>query len=175
MMKTPGLERSGPIQRGIGVGLITAVLYLTIVVITTPSLRPVDAVIISVTLNWWLIVAISVGTGVQAFLLAYARKMACLVKYKGTALGASGLFSGLSSFLSFLSLIPLGCCGTWIYVISFLPGLLGAGASGFLLANSPQIESASLLLMAVSVIYTFLSVRKKMASSRLGKATGEGK
>ena len=163
-MKTSKVESSSPIHTGIGVGIITAVLYLTIVVITTPSLRPVNAVVISLTLNWWLIAAMSVGTGVQASLLAYARSRACGVRYKGAALGASGLFSSLSSFLSFMSLIPLGCCGTWIYVLSFLPGLIGAGASGFLIANSALIEAASLVLMSISVIHTYLSVRNKVAS-----------
>ncbi len=163
------MNSSRPIQRGIGVGIITTILYLTIVVITTPSLRPFDAVAVSVALNWWLIGGISVGTGVQAFLLAYAKNRACPVGHSGTVLGASGFFSSLSSFLSFLSLIPLGCCGTWIYVLSFLPGLLGAGASGFLIVNSPQLEVAGVGLMALSVAYTYLSVRKKLRSSIAAK------
>ncbi len=146
--------------------MITTILYLTIVVVTTPSQRPVDAVKVSVTLNWWLIGGISGGAGVQAFLLGYAKNKPCPVRHTGTILGTSGFFSGLSSFLSFLSLIPLGCCGTWIYVISFLPGLIGAGASGFLVANSLQIEVAGLVLMALSVMYTYLSVRKKPSSLR---------
>jgi hypothetical protein len=161
MMKFLTLNLSAQVQRGIGTGLITVVLYLTIVVITTPSLRPVDAVAISVVQNWWLIGGIAVGAGVQAFLLAYAKTRACSVRYKSSVIGASGFFSGLSSFLSFLSLIPVGCCGTWIYVISFLPGLVGASASGFLIENSLEIEVAGLVLMGVSVAYTYLSIRKK--------------
>lgn len=92
--------------------MISLVLYLTIVVITTPSLRPVDAIAISVALNWWLIGGKSAGVGVQVYLLEYAKKRACSVRYKGAIVGASGFFSGISSFVSFLSLIPLGCCGT---------------------------------------------------------------
>ncbi len=156
---------SAPIQRGIGASIITVVIYLTVVVISTPSLRPLDAIVISVTLNWWLIGGIAAGTGIQTFLLAYAKSIACSVKYKGTVLGASGFFSGLSSFLSFLSLIPVGCCGTWIYVLSFLPGLVGASASGFLLGNSLQLEVLGLVLMALSVVYTYLSIRSKLAAS----------
>jgi hypothetical protein len=156
------LKLNAQIQRGIGAGLITIVLYLAIVVITTPSLRPVDAVAISVAQNWWLIGGIAVGAGVQAFLLAYAKNRACSVRYKSSVIGASGFFSGLSSFLSFLSLIPVGCCGTWIYVISFLPGLVGASASGFLIGKSLEIEVAGLVMMGVSVAYTYLSVRKKL-------------
>jgi len=157
------LNPTVPVQRGIGVGVISVVLYLTIVVATTPSLRPADAVGISVSQNWWLIGGIAVGAGTQAFLLAYAKDKACSVRYRGTVVGASGFFSGLSSFLSFLSLIPVGCCGTWVYVLSFLPGLIGSGASGFLVRNGLQFEFLGLVLMALSVAYTYLSVRRKLA------------
>jgi hypothetical protein len=145
--------------------MITIVAYLTIVVVTTPSLRPIDAAGISISQNWWLIGSIAAGTSIQAFLLAYAKDKACSIRYRGTAVGASGFFSGLSSFLSFLSLIPIGCCGTWIYVISFLPGLVGASASGFLIGNSTQIEVAGLILMGLSVAYTYLSIRRKLSAS----------
>jgi len=157
------LRVSLPVQRGVGVGVITAVLYLTIVVATTPSLRPIDAIAISVSQNWWLIGGIAAGTGVQAFLLAFAKVKGCSVRYGRTSAGASGLFSGLSSFLSFLSLISVGCCGSWIYVLSFLPGLIGAGASGFLIRNGIQFEFLGLVLMALSVAYTYFSVRRKLA------------
>ncbi len=161
-MRFPVLD-SRPIQRGLGVGILSVVLYLAIVVISTPSVRPVDAVGISVALNWWLIGGISVGAGIQASLLAYAKNRACSLKRTNTALGATGLFSGFSSFLSFLSLIPVGCCGTWIYVLSFLPGLVGVGASSFLTANSFPLEVSGLILMALSVSYTYLSVRKSVS------------
>ncbi|MDE1852522.1 MAG: hypothetical protein KGI38_02110 [Thaumarchaeota archaeon] len=156
------MNPSAPIQRGIGVSAISVVLYLTVVVVTTPSLRPVDAIWVSVALNWWLIGGISLGTGVQAFLLAYARARACTIGHGAAAVGTSGILSGLSSFVSFLSLIPLGCCGTWVYILSFLPGLIGAGSSGFLIDNGFQLELASLGLMALSVSYTYLSVKKKL-------------
>lgn len=165
-MKRKILNLSAPIQRGVGVSVISVVLYLTIVVITTPSLRPVDAISVSVALNWWLIGGISLGTGVQAFLLAYAKATACTIKHRAAAVGTSGILSGLSSFVSFLSLIPLGCCGTWVYILSFLPGLIGAGASGFLIDNGFQLELAGLGLMAFSVSYTYLSVKKKLVPKR---------
>jgi hypothetical protein len=147
------------------VGAIALVVYLTIVVISTPSLRPVDAISISVAQNWWLVGGVAVGSGVQVFLLSYAKAKACSLRNRNAVIGASGFFSGLSSFLSFLSLIPVGCCGTWVYVISFMPGLIGAGASGFLVRNSVQIEGLSLALMATSVVYTYLSVRRKLIVS----------
>jgi hypothetical protein len=153
---------STAIQRGVGVSIISSVLYLTIVVLSTPNLRAVDAILVSLALNWWLIGGISAGAGIQAFLITYAKGKACPVRHAGAAAGTSGFFSGLSSFLSFLSLIPLGCCGTWIYVLSFLPGLVGVGTSGFLIAHSFELEVAGLILMTASVAYTYFSVRKKL-------------
>jgi hypothetical protein len=155
-----------PIQRGLGVGLIAVVAYLTIVVVTTPSLRPVDAVAVSVVLNWWLIGAVSAGAGVQAYLVSYANERGCSLKHRRAASGASGFLAGLSSFVSFLALIPLGCCGTWVYLVSFLPGFIGAGASGFILANGLQFEVLGLGLMAMSVAFTYMSVRTTLARSR---------
>jgi len=152
------------VQRGLAVAIISVVLYLAIVVLTSPSLKPVSAVVLALTLNWWLIGGVSAGTGVQAFLLTYAKSKSCPVRHKAATVSTSGIFSTLSSFLSFLSLIPIGCCGTWIYVLSFLPGVLGAGASGFLLGNSFKLEIGGLILMFSSVFYTYLSVRKRFTS-----------
>jgi hypothetical protein len=154
-----------PVQRGIGVAIISLLAYLSVVVVTTPSLSPLAAVSTSVLLNWWVIAAVGSGTGAQAFLLSYARSKACGVKYGRTAVGASGIFSGFSSFFSFLALIPVGCCGTWLYLLSFLPGLIGVGASGFLVGNSVTLQVASLILMALSVTYTYVSVRRRLIDS----------
>jgi hypothetical protein len=163
---------SNSVQRGAGVSVITIVLYLAAVVLTTPGLKPVDAISASVALNWWVIGGVSAGTGTQAFLLSLARSRACAVKHGRTAASASGFFSGLSSLVSFVTLIPLGCCGTWVYVLSFLPGLIGTGASGFLVAESLQLEVAGLGLMTMSVAYTYLSLRNRSSNSRLPEAEG---
>jgi len=154
------------LQRGLALGIISLVLYFVIVVITTPSLKPVDAIRISVTLDWWVIGGVSLGVSVQTFLVAYAKEKGCPVARGRTSSGTTGILSGLSSFLSFLSLIPLGCCGTWLYILSFLPGLLGTGVSGFLIGNALQLEFAGLLLMTGSVLYTYLSVRRRLSVSR---------
>jgi hypothetical protein len=145
--------------------MISFVLYLVIVVITTPSLRPADAIRISTTLNWWVIGGASIGVGAQTFLVTYAKEKGCPVAHGMTSSGTTGLFSGLSSFLSFLSLIPLGCCGTWLYILSFLPGLLGTGASAFFIAYAIQLEVAGLLLMVASVLYTYFSIRRALPLS----------
>lgn len=156
------------IQRGVGVAIISAVLYLTIVVLSTPNLKAVDAILVSLNLDWWVVGGISVAAGTQVFLITYAKVKGCPVRHGAAASGTSGFFSGLSSFLSFLSLIPVGCCGTWIYVLSFLPGLVGVGASGFLITHGLELEATGLILMTASVAYTYFSVRKRLAALRRG-------
>jgi len=153
------------LQRGIALGVISLVVYFIIVVITSPSLKPADAIRISFMLNWWVIGGVSLGVGAQAFLVEFAREKSCLVARRGTATGAASLFSGISSFLSFLSLIPLGCCGTWLYILSFLPGLLGTGVSALLIGYAFQLEVVGLLLMTASVLYTYLSIRRRLSVS----------
>lgn len=162
----PGLRAA---QRGLGVGLITFVAYLVIVIFTTLSLRPLEAITIALTINWWVISGVSIGTGAQAFLVTYAKDMTCPVAHSRIVLGTSGISSTLASFLSFLSLIPLGCCGTWLYILSFLPGIVGTGISGFLIVHSLQVQAASLTLIVGSVLFTYFSVRRRLISSaRLG-------
>lgn len=77
-------------------------------------------------------------------MVVYAKSVACPIRHGGAAFGASSAFSSLSSFISFLPLIPIECCGTWVYVLSFLSGLIGAGASGFLLNNELIVEAGGL-------------------------------
>jgi len=154
------------LERGLGAGILSLVLYLSIVVVTTPSLLPVQAVNLSLILNWWVIGWVSIGTGIQVFLVTYAKDRGCPIKHGRSTVGTSGFFSGASSFLSFLSLVPVGCCGTWLYLISFLPGLLGTGLSGFLVTNGSVLAVGGLALMTISILYTYLSVRRRLHSIR---------
>jgi len=157
------------VQRGLGVGLILFVAYLFVVIATTPSLSPLDAVKIAFALNWWVMLGVSIGTGIQAYLIAYAKAIACPVARNKIIVGTSGISSSIASFFSFLSLIPVGCCGTWLYILSFLPGVVGTGASGFLIGHSLLVQSVSLSLIVASVAFTYFSVRRRLKrSGRLG-------
>jgi len=152
------------LERGLGAGIISFVLYLLVVVLTTPNLRPDQSVELALVLNWWVIGGVSVGTGTQIFLVTYAKERACPIRHGGPAVGTSSFLSGASSFLSFLSLIPVGCCGTWLYLISFLPGLVGTGFSAFLVVNSYLLAVVGLALMTASILYTYVSVKRRLDS-----------
>lgn len=144
--------------------------YILVVVVTTPSLRPNDSVATAITLNWWVVVGLMFGTGAQGYLSAYAVEKGCRIRRARALSGGTGVSSALLSFVSFLSLIPVGCCGTWLYILSIVPGLLGASFAGLLIERSFEIELVSLLVLLLSVTYSFFSIRRRsrVSSSNAG-------
>lgn len=149
-------------------GFFSLFLYLLIVVLSTPNLAPANSVRIALTLNWWVIGGVSAGAGIQSFLVAYAKERSCNFRMRGPLTRSTGVFSGLSSFLSFIALVPVGCCGTWLYILSFLPGILGVGTSAFLIRYSTPLALSGLAMMAASVTYTYVSVRSRVRALRRG-------
>jgi hypothetical protein len=90
---------------------------------------------------------ISFGIGAQIFLSSYSRLMGCrLDKRKGFVSAGSGS-TAFSSFLSFFSLVPLGCCGTWLYILSFLPSIVGGTLSATLIQYSRPLSYVGLAVV----------------------------
>lgn len=150
---TPGILRK-PIFKGVMAGAITLAVYLTIVIVTSPSIAPADAVNAAFQLNAGVIAGIAIGVGLQMFLSSYSKTvLGCplsIGKRKGAAFGGNSGGTAASSFFSFFALVPLGCCGWWLYAISFLPGLFGVGVSGFLVDHSQ-----ALAYLGIAVIFGF--------------------
>ncbi len=153
---------SRPLQKGISVAVLSLVTYLIVVVLSTPSLKPIDSVTTAIALNWWVLVGLVFGGGVQGYLSAYAKEKGCRIRHTRTVSGGTGLSAALLSFVSFLALVPVGCCGAWIYILSFLPSLLGASLAGFLIERSLELELVSLLAILLFTVYTYLSVRDRI-------------
>jgi len=155
--------------RALGRGLVYAIfalaLYMSTVVFTTPNLPPLDSIRIATRLNWWIIAGASVGVGTQVFLITYAKEKGCDLRRRKPLTGATGIFSASASFLSFLALIPVGCCGIWLYVLSFLPGIVGVGASAVLIEGSRIIAVIGLGLMTLAILYTYLSLHERLSKS----------
>ncbi len=128
-----------PIQKGIIVGVITIIVYLTVVVVTTPALPADAAISAAFQLNSIVIVGMGIGIGLQVFLSEQSKKLGCKLKIKNKALGGNSSSIGATSFFSFFSLVPLGCCGWWLYVISFLPSVFGVGVSTVLIEYSQTL------------------------------------
>ncbi len=136
-----------PLQKAIPVGFLTIIVYLTVVVLTTPALPPYDAISAAFQLNSIVIIGMGIGIGMQIFLSEKSKLLGCRLNVKKKAFGGNAGTAGATSFFSFFSLVPLGCCGWWLYVLSLLPGIFGSGVSAVLIEYSQPLAYVGLAII----------------------------
>jgi len=136
-----------PIQKATLVGIITIVVYLSVVVITTPALGPLDAISAALQINSIVIFGMGIGIGLQVFLSSKSKLLGCKLNVKKKALSGNSGSVVSTSFFSFFSLVPLGCCGWWLYVLSLLPSVAGVGVSAVLIEYSQVLAYAGLAII----------------------------
>jgi len=142
-----------PLVKGILVGAITVVVYLGVVVATTPALDPADAISAALQMNSIIIGGLGIGVGLQMYLSSHAKRLGCRLTVKRKMFGGNSGGTTFTSFLSFFSLVPLGCCGWWLYVLSLLPGIFGTGISAVLIDYSQPLS-----YMGLGVIFGFAGI-----------------
>ena len=135
-----------PAWQGVMAGAATVSVYLGVVVATTPALDPAPAISAALQLNHIVIAGMGVGVGLQVYISGRARAAGCRIGSRKTLGGNSG-GAAATSFFSFFSLVPLGCCGWWLYALSLLPGVLGAGATAVLIEHSQTLSYALLAVI----------------------------
>ena len=133
-----------PIRKAVLAGSVTIMLYLSVVVITTPALEPLAAVHAAFQLNSIVIVGMGIGIGLQVFLSEKSKQLGCNLNVKKKAFGGNTGSTAATSFFSFFSLVPLGCCGWWLYALSLLPGIVGTGVSAVLIEHSQVLAYVGL-------------------------------
>ncbi|WP_316504725.1 hypothetical protein [Nitrosopumilus sp.] len=136
-----------PIKKGIIVGALTIVIYLSVVVATTPALEPLAAISAAFQLNSIVIVGMGIGIGLQVFLSEKSKTLGCKLDVKKKAFGGNSGSTAATSFFSFFSLVPLGCCGWWLYALSLLPSVVGTGVSAVLIEYSQVLAYVGLLII----------------------------
>ncbi|MCG8378432.1 MAG: hypothetical protein MI865_03035 [Proteobacteria bacterium] len=136
-----------PIQKATIVGIITVVIYLTVVVVTTPALEPYAAISAAFQLNSIVIFGMGIGVGLQIFLSEKSKQLGCRLNVKRKAFGGNSSSTAATSFFSFFSLVPLGCCGWWLYVLSLLPSVFGTGVSAVLIEYSQPLAYLGLVII----------------------------
>lgn len=136
-----------PITKGIIFGIITITAYLTVVMITTPALPPDAAISAAFQLNSIVIVGMGAGVGLQMFLSEESKKLGCKLKVRKKAFGGNSGSTVATSFFSFFSLVPLGCCGWWLYALSLLPSIFGTGLSAILIEYSQELAYLGLAII----------------------------
>ena len=140
------MARIKPAHQGIVAGAATISVYLGVVVATTPALDPAPAISAALQLNHIVIVGMGIGVGLQVYISGRARAAGCRIA-SGKALGGNSGGAAATSLFSFISLVPLGCCGWCLYALSLLPGVLGTGATAILIEHSQTLSYALLAVV----------------------------
>jgi len=156
-----------PIQKAIIVGIITRVVYLSVVLITTPALEPLDAISAAFQLNSIVIIGMGIGIGFQVFLSEKSKLLGCKLNVKKKTFGGNTGSTAATSFFSFFSLVPLGCCGWWLYALSLLPGIVGTGVSAVLIEYSQVLAYLGLVIIFGFAGLTAIKLRKEMKLSKI--------
>ncbi len=155
-----------PIQKSILVGILTITIYLSVVVITTPALGPLDAINAAFQLNAIVIFGMGLGVGLQIFLSEKSKLLGCKLKMKRKAFGGNSGSTAATSFFSFFSLVPLGCCGWWLYALSLLPSVVGTGVSAVLIEHSQTLAYIGLAIIFGFNGLTAYKLRKEKQAQR---------
>ena len=150
-----------PIVKSILVGIATIVAYLTVVVLTTPALEPAAAISAAFELNSIIIFGMGIGVGMQIYLGEQSKKLGCKLDVKKKAFGGNSGSTAATSFFSFFSLVPLGCCGWWLYILSLLPSVFGTGVSAVLIEYSQGLAYLGLVIIFGFNALTYFKLQKE--------------
>ncbi|MDQ3084234.1 MAG: hypothetical protein M3Q77_05390 [Thermoproteota archaeon] len=174
------------LKKGIFIGSITIIIYLLVVILTTPNLSPVNATFAALKTNSIIIIGLGIGIGLQFFISGYNKSLGCEInrsrnedskegrRFLGFKKGKSILrrssdrnttgsaTAALSSFFSFFSLVPLGCCGSWLLVLSMLPSVFGTTTSIILIEYSKMLSYLSLVIVFGFALLSAYKVRKRL-------------
>jgi len=152
------------------VAVVTAVVYLAIVVITTPSLPAIAAINAAFKVNSIVIFGLAIGVGIQFFLTSYSKGLGCrLDKRRKGIFGSSSGSTALSSFFSFFSLVPLGCCGSWLVILSMLPSVFGSSLSVVLIEYSRLLSYIGLAIVFGFAGLSALKLKKELQQRNSSK------
>lgn len=154
------------IKAGI-VGVITVVIYLSVVIVTTPALPAEAAISAAFQINSIVIIGMGIGIGMQIYLSEQSKRLGCRLDVKKKAFGANTGSTAATSFFSFFSLVPLGCCGWWLYVLSLLPSVVGTGVSAVLIEYSQVLAYLGLAIIFGFNALTYVKLQKEKKIRKL--------
>jgi len=154
------------IKAGI-VGVITVVVYLSVVIVTTPALPAEAAISAAFQINSIVIIGMGIGIGMQIYLSEQSKRLGCRLNVKKKAFGGNASSTAATSFFSFFSLVPLGCCGWWLYVLSLLPSVVGTGVSAVLIEYSQVLAYLGLAIIFGFNALTYVKLQKEKKIRKL--------
>jgi hypothetical protein len=148
--------------KGNVVGIIVMAAYLVIVVVTTPNLPATTAIITAFAINPFIIAGTTAGVGAQVAMTSYSKSLGCSLRGRNGLISAGSGVTAFSSFLSFFSLVPLGCCGSWLLILSLLPSVFGTSVSAVLTQYSTPLSYAGLAIVLAFTSLTALKLSKEL-------------
>jgi hypothetical protein len=148
VMRSVSHNSKRAVLKGILLGSISILAYIIVVIVTTPQLPASFAIKAAFSINPIIIYGTAFGVGANVFISSYSKRIGCRVdkKRKGI-LGVSSGSTALSAFFSFFSLVPLGCCGSWLLVLSYLPTIFGSALSVSLIQYSKSLSYIGLMIV----------------------------
>jgi len=131
-------------------GGISIVAYVIIVILTSPELPASFATKAAFLINPIISYGTAFGVGANTFISSYSKGMGFRIDKKQKGIfGISSSSTALSAFFSFFSLVPLGCCGSWLLVLSYLPTIFGSALSVSLIQYSRPLSFIGLIIVLV--------------------------
>ena len=155
------------LKRGLIAGMISLIIYLLVVIITTPNLPPLTALNAAIKINWIIIFSLAVTIGSQVYISTYAKSIGCKTANKRKGIFGSSSSTAIGSFFSFFSLVPLGCCGSWLLILSLLPSVFGGAFSVILIQYSKALSYFGLIIGIVCVTITIIKLKIELKNRKI--------
>jgi hypothetical protein len=138
--------------------------------VTTPELPASFAIKAAFSINPVIIYGTAFGVGVNTFISSYSKGMGCRVDKKEKGIfGVSSSTTVLSAFFSFFSLVPLGCCGSWLLVLSYLSTIFGTALSVSLIKYSKPLSYLGLIIVLIFAGISAFKLRYELIEHRQQK------
>ena len=153
--------------KGILLGSISILAYIIVVIVTTPQLPASFAIKAAFSINPLIIYGTAFAVGVNVFISSYSKGMGCRVDKKRKGIfGVSSGSTALSAFFSFFSLVPLGCCGSWLLVLSYLPTIFGSALSVSLIQYSKPLSYIGLIIVLAFAGISAFKLRSELKNQQ---------
>jgi len=163
-IESNSLAKIHALKKGVIAGSISLTAYVFVVIITTPNLPALTALSVAIKINWIIVFGLAIAVGSQVYVSNYGKKSGCDLDYKKKGFLGSSSSTALSSFFSFFSLVPLGCCGSWLLILSLLPSVFGSALSVILIQHSKPLSYLGLVIVIGYTTFSAFKLKQKLES-----------
>ena len=156
-------------KRGLAAGFISLITYLFVVIITTPNLTALTALNAAIKVNGIIVFGFAIAIGFQVYVSNYGKSLGCNIFGQRKGIVGTSSSTALSSFFSFFSLVPLGCCGSWLLILSLLPSVFGSTFSVILIQYSKPLSYLGLIIVIGYTTFAAIKLRQKLKSMEISE------